>query len=38
MHQGQISVQSEQGKGTTFTVTLRQRLPVMANGGQNVVG
>jgi two-component system NtrC family sensor kinase len=27
MHQGQISVQSEVGKGTTFTVSLRERLP-----------
>jgi len=27
MHQGQISVQSEVGKGTTFTVTLREKLP-----------
>lgn len=28
MHRGQISVQSEVGKGTTFTITLRERLPV----------
>lgn len=28
MHRGQISVQSEVGKGTTFTVALRERLPV----------
>ncbi len=27
MHQGQISVQSEVGKGTTVTITLRERLP-----------
>lgn len=28
MHRGQIHVQSEVGKGTTFTITLRERLPV----------
>jgi two-component system NtrC family sensor kinase len=27
MHRGQISVQSKVGKGTTFTITLRERLP-----------
>jgi len=27
MHQGQISVQSELGKGTTFVLTLREHLP-----------
>jgi two-component system, NtrC family, sensor kinase len=27
MHQGQISVQSEVGKGTTFIISLRERLP-----------
>ena len=27
MHQGQINVRSEIGKGTTFTITLRERLP-----------
>jgi two-component system, NtrC family, sensor kinase len=27
MHRGQISVQSEEGRGTTFTLTLRERLP-----------
>ena len=27
MHRGQINVQSEVGTGTTFTITLRERLP-----------
>ncbi len=27
MHRGQINVQSEVGKGTVFTITLRQQLP-----------
>jgi two-component system NtrC family sensor kinase len=27
MHRGQISVQSQEGQGTTFTITLRERLP-----------
>ena len=27
MHRGQINVQSEIGRGTTFTITLRERLP-----------
>jgi two-component system, NtrC family, sensor kinase len=27
MHRGQIAVQSEVGKGTLFTITLRERLP-----------
>jgi two-component system NtrC family sensor kinase len=27
MHRGQISVQSQMGKGTTFTITLREELP-----------
>ena len=30
MHRGQISVQSEEGQGTTFTLTLRERLPAQA--------
>jgi len=33
MHQGQISVQSEVGKGTTFTVSLRERLPTPPTQG-----
>jgi two-component system NtrC family sensor kinase len=28
MHRGQINVQSQIGRGTTFTVTLREHLPV----------
>ncbi len=31
MHRGQLSVQSEVGKGTTFTITLREQLQVPAN-------
>jgi signal transduction histidine kinase len=27
MHRGQISVNSQLGKGTTFTMTLRETLP-----------
>jgi two-component system NtrC family sensor kinase len=27
MHRGQISVHSQEGEGTTFTITLRERLP-----------
>ncbi len=30
MHRGQINVQSEVGKGTVFTITLRQQLPAPA--------
>jgi signal transduction histidine kinase len=30
MHRGQISVQSRVGEGTTFTITLRERLPAQA--------
>jgi two-component system, NtrC family, sensor kinase len=32
MHQGQINVQSQIGKGTTFTVTLREKLPAQEKG------
>jgi two-component system NtrC family sensor kinase len=28
MHRGQISVQSQVGTGTTFTITLREKLPI----------
>jgi two-component system NtrC family sensor kinase len=30
MHRGQINVRSEPGKGTTFTVVLREKLPLQA--------
>jgi two-component system NtrC family sensor kinase len=30
MHRGQISVQSQEGKGTTFTLTLREKLPTQS--------
>jgi signal transduction histidine kinase len=30
MHRGQLSVQSEDGKGTKFTITLREQLTVPA--------
>ena len=33
MHRGQISVQSQVGEGTTFTVTLREQLPTQAEKG-----
>ena len=32
MHQGQINVQSQVGKGTTFTITLREKLPTQEKG------
>jgi two-component system NtrC family sensor kinase len=38
MHQGQISVQSEVGKGTVFTVALREHLPSLPKKGQTVLG
>lgn len=38
MHQGQIAVQSEVGKGTTFTITLRERLPALAEKTQAILG
>ncbi len=35
MHRGQIAVQSEVGRGTTFSITLREQLPIQgtASGG-----
>jgi signal transduction histidine kinase len=36
MHQGQISVESQVGEGTTFTVTLRERLPSQVEKGKVV--
>jgi two-component system NtrC family sensor kinase len=35
MHRGQISVRSEVGKGTTFTITLREKLPTTAEQPAN---
>jgi two-component system NtrC family sensor kinase len=32
MHQGQIGVQSQVGRGTTFTITLREKLPSQNKG------
>ncbi len=37
MHRGQISVQSHEGKGTTFTLTLRERLPTGAETDEVVL-
>jgi len=37
MHRGQISIQSQVGEGTTFTVTLRERLPTQAEKGEIVL-
>jgi signal transduction histidine kinase len=37
MHRGQISVQSQEGEGTTFTLTLRERLPAEAEQGEPVL-
>ena len=37
MHRGQISVQSQVDEGTTFTVTLRERLPTQAEKGKVVL-
>jgi two-component system NtrC family sensor kinase len=37
MHRGQISVQSQVGEGTTFTVTLRERLPTQVEKGEVVL-
>lgn len=34
MHRGQIGVQSKVGKGTKFTLTLRQQLPVQNGSGE----
>lgn len=35
MHRGQIGVQSKVGKGTRFTLTLRQQLPVQSEDAAN---
>ena len=37
MHRGQISAQSQVGEGTTFTITLRERLPALAEKGKVVL-
>jgi two-component system NtrC family sensor kinase len=37
MHRGQISVQTQVGEGTTFTVTLRERIPTQAVQGEVVL-
>jgi two-component system NtrC family sensor kinase len=37
MHRGQISVQSQEGEGTTFTLTLRERLPSQAEQSEPVL-
>ena len=34
MHQGQIKIQSEVGKGTTFTIVLHERLPSEPESGE----
>jgi two-component system NtrC family sensor kinase len=34
MHRGQINVQSEVGKGTTFTLTLREKLPTQKEAAE----
>jgi signal transduction histidine kinase len=31
MHRGQIAVESEEGKGTTFTITFREKLTAQVN-------
>jgi two-component system, NtrC family, sensor kinase len=37
MHRGQISVQSQEGEGTTFTLTLRERLPSQAEQSEPIL-
>ena len=37
MHRGQIGVQSEVGKGTTFTLTLREKLPMQGEAAEGGV-
>jgi two-component system NtrC family sensor kinase len=37
MHRGQISVQSQVGEGTNFTITLRERLPALAQNGKAIL-
>jgi len=38
MHRGQITVRSQPGEGTTFTVTLRERLPSLGQGEGVTIG
>ena len=35
MHRGQIGVQSKEGQGTTFSVTLHEQLPTQPQSREN---